>query len=1111
LSPGATGEIVLTAENLGDASIDGAKTPVRIKDILPPALHAVGIVAIKPIPETISISSSEALPCSLETLSCEMTQALAPYDQIEVRIAVDVDPGASSGELNRMSISGGGAREASLARPITVKGQAPPFGVENYELLNEEEGGGPATQAGVHPFQQTTVIALNQNADTMPLENPHHRPEATPAGLAKDLSFRWPPGLIGNPNVFPRCSDAQFNHIPEGLEDVNACPPESAVGVAVVTVQEPKVLNVGTFTEPLFNLEPRPGEPARLGFIVEQANAPVFIDAAVRSGSDYGIVVSSSNITQLAGFLSAQVTVWGVPGDPRHDNSRGWGCLSATRHTERQGTCNLSEEQHPPAFLSLPTSCTGPSQSTVLGDSWSGPLSTEAFPTLASYTMPALDGCNRLPFSPSIIVTPDGKAGSTPTGLNVDVHVPQEESLNAGGLAEAAPRDITVALPEGVAVNPSSGDGLQACSEGLAGFTGFAEFNPPSRTATFTERLPSPLQQGMNFCPDAAKLGTVKIKTPILPHPIEGSVYLATQNENPFGSLLALYLIAEDPVSGVLVKLVGETTLGTGGQIITTFNDSPQAPFEDAELHFFGGERAPLATPARCGPYTSTASMTPWSANPPATPTSTFNITSGPAGSPCPGATLPFSPSLTAGSTNINAGAFSPLTTTISREDGQQDLQSVKLHIPPGLEGILTGVKLCPEAQANEGTCPPESEIGETTVSAGVGADPVAVKGGKVYLTEKYGGSPFGLSIVNPVKAGPIDLEHDTANPANHPACDCLVVRARIDVNPLTAELTVTTDPSGPHAIPRMVDGIPVQIKKVNVLINRQHFTFNPTNCSPLSITGSIAAYEGASDPLSVPFQATNCASLKFAPKFAVSTAGKTSKANGASLSVKLSYPKASPGTYANLAKVKVSLPKQLPSRLTTLQKACTAAVFNANPANCPKESIVGQAKVLTPVLPVPLTGPAYFVSHGGEAFPDLTIVLQGYGLSVQLVGSTSIKNGVTTSTFKATPDVPFESFELTLPQGKFSALAANANLCKSKLSMPTEFTAQNGAVIKQSTPISVSGCPKALSNKQKLAKAMKACKRKHNKAKQTACEKAARKRFPVGKAKAKKGSGKKK
>lgn len=1093
----ADGEIALTATNLGDASVDGAKSPVTIKDVLPPGLHAVGIVAAKPIPEVISLNISEALPCSLATLSCEMDQALAPFDQVEVRIAVNVDPGAASGELDQMSVSGGGAPLASLTRPVILKGGPPPFGIENYELVNEEEGGGLATQAGAHPFQTTTTIALNRNADTAPLERPNHHPEVTPAGLAKDLSFHWPAGLIGNPNPFPRCTDAQFNHTPEGFSEINACPAQSAVGVAVVTVQEPKVLATATFTEPLFNLEPGPGEPARFGFIVEQANAPVFIDTAVRTGSDYGVTVSSTNITQIAGFLSAQVTVWGVPGDSRHDDARGWGCLAATRKVESQGPCNPAEEQHPPAFLSLPTSCTGTSQSTVFGDSWSNPLSPESFPELARYTLPALDGCNRLPFNPSIKVTPDTSAASTPTGLNVDIHVPQEETLNAGGLAEAAPRDITVALPEGVAVNPSSGDGLEACSQALAGFTGFAEFNPPAKTATFTERLPSPLQQGVNFCPDASKLGTVKIKTPILPHPIEGSVYLASQNQNPFGTLLALYLIAEDPVSGVLVKLAGETQLSGTGQIVTTFRDSPQAPFEDAEVHFFGGERAPLATPARCGPYTTTATMTPWSGNPPSKATSTFNITSGPGGGPCPGATLPFSPSLTGGTTNIQAGAFSPLSTTIARGDGQQDPQSVQLHMPPGLEGILTGVTLCPEAQANAGSCPSQSLIGETTVSAGVGGDPVSVKGGRVYLTEKYAGAPFGLSIVNPVKAGPIDLEHDTANPANQPACDCLVVRARIEVDPLTAELTVTTDPSGPHAIPHMVDGVPVQIKKVNVTINRERFTFNPTNCSPLAISGSIAAYEGASQPLSVPFQVTNCAVLKFAPKFTASTAGKTSKANGASLKVKLTYPKAPAGTYANVARTKVSLPKQLPSRLTTLQKACTAAVFSTNPAGCPKESIVGQAKVITQVLPVPLTGPAYFVSHGGEAFPDLTIVLQGYGLTVDLVGSTSIKNGITTSTFKATPDVPFESFELTLPQGKFSALAANANLCTSKLLMPSEFIAQNGAVFTQSTKIAPTGCHKAkLTRRQRLAKALKACRAKRDHAKRAGCVRAARRRF---------------
>ena len=681
-------------------------------------------------------------------------------------------------------------------------------------------------------------------------------------------------------------------------------------------------------------------------------------------------------------------------------------------------------------------------------------------------------------------MTPDGTEASKPTGLNVDVHVPQEESLNPNGLAESEPRNITVALPQGVAVNPAGGDGLQACSEGLVGFTGLSEaLFPGSRTALFTERLPVPLQPGVNFCPDASKVATARIKTPILPNPVEGAVYLATQNENPFGSLLAMYIVAEDPVSGVLVKLTGQVHLGETGQLVTTFENSPQAPFEDAELHFFGGERAPLATPARCGPYTTNALFTPWSAEPgepPRQSSSTFNITSGPNGRPCPGASLPFSPSLTGGTTNINAGSFSPLTTTIGREDGQQDMRSVQLHMPLGLSGLLSGVKLCPEAQANEGTCGPESLIGETTVSAGVGNDPVSVKGGRVYITEKYQGAPFGLSIVNPVKAGPFDLEHDTSNPNNQPVCDCVVVRAKIEVDLHTAALTITTDEQGPHAIPNLIDGIPVQIQRVNVTINRPGFTFNPTNCNRFSLTGTIASYEGATLPVSVPFQAANCAVLKFAPKFAVSTSGRTSKARGASLSVKLTYPKAPFGSQANIAKVKVNLPKQLPSRLTTLQKACVAATFEANPASCPAASIVGHAKAITPLLPVPLEGPAYFVSHGGEAFPSLIMRLQGYGVTFDLVGSTFIsKAGITSSTFKTVPDVPVGSFELTLPQGKFSALAANGNLCKSKLTMPTAFVAQNGTTKHQNTKIHVTNCPKH--HKKHHHKKTKTNNNKHN------------------------------
>ena len=378
---------------------------------------------------------------------------------------------------------------------------------------------------------------------------------------------------------------------------------------------------------------------------------------------------------------------------------------------------------------------------------------------------------------------------------------------------------------------------------------------------------------GGNFCPDASKIGEATIKTPILPNPIEGAAYLAAQESNPFGSLIASYIIAEDPVSGVLIKLAGAISFNSEtGQITSTFSNSPQAPFEDAELHFFGEQRAPLATPAHCGSYTTTASFTPWSGDQPVSSSSTFQITSGPNGSPCPRSSLPFTAFLTGGATNIKAGSFSPLTTTIGREDGQQNIQSVQLHLPPGLSGMLTGVTLCPEPQADEGTCPAGSLIGETTVSVGVGGEPYSVKGGKVYLTGPYQGAPFGLSIVNPAKAGPYDLE-------NHTACDCVLVRAKIEVDPHTAALTVTTDSSGPYAIPTIIEGIPLQIKHVNVLINRPSFTFNPTSCNPMSITGAISSDEGATSPVSVPFQVTNCAVLKFAPAFSVSTGAHTSKA----------------------------------------------------------------------------------------------------------------------------------------------------------------------------------------------------------------------------------------
>ncbi|HEY2142299.1 MAG TPA: hypothetical protein VGG98_09605 [Solirubrobacteraceae bacterium] len=1072
LPPGGEGTIQLQAVNLGDAPTAGA---VTLSDVLPPNFSVVEeevepgvfrpqvsffVPRLRGFVGDIGSAGNYAVfnlcSASASTFSCTLDQSvmelfegalgnpglkeLAPFENLEIQVKVKAGPGAVSGGENRVSVSGGGIPDASVARPVQI-GIAPPvFGVEDFSLVPEEEGGRVDAQAGSHPFQLTTTFSLNQTASPF-----------KPPALPRNLQFKLPPGMLANVNAIPQCSDQDFSAVI--TPGANLCPRSSVIGVASITIDEPISLGLTTVPVPLFNLTPGPGEPARFGF--EYAKAPVVLDTSVRTGSDYGVTVSVSNITELANFLSSTVTFWGVPGDPRHDEARGWGCLVRGKNNPaplEQFDCPPSSEPNPPPFLTLPTSCALPFAASVTGSSWGTPTNPGGvelatgehgeYSLMDEFERPlSLTGCDQLRFGPLIEVAPDVQSASTPTGLTVHVRVPQEVNENALGVASSSVKDITVALPEGVSVSPAGADGLEACSEAQVGFQ---REEAPGGRDLFNESRPS--------CPDASKIGSVEIASPLLPSTqhLRGSVYLATAapfgetGKNPFDSLIAMYIVAEDPVSGVLVKLPGQATLDeTTGRLTATFKNNPQLPFEDAELHFFGGSRAPLATPSHCGAYTTDASFGPWSGGDPVASSSTFQVTNGPGGGPCPGI-LPFAPSLVAGTTNINAGAFSALTTTIGREDGNQNIQTVQLHMPPGLSGILAGVPLCPEAQANAGTCGQASLIGHTVVSVGLGGEPFSVTGGEVFLTGKYGGAPFGLSIVNPAKAGPFDLGK-------------VVVRARIEVDPHTAQLTVTT-----AEIPHILKGIPLQIKHVNVTIDRPGFTFNPTNCDPMVLTGTIGSVEGASAAVAVPFQVTNCATLKFAPKFQVSTSGRTSRAKGASLTARLSYPSAPQGTQANIKSVKVDLPKQLPSRLTTLQKACTNAQFEANPAGCPVASKIGTATVTTPLLPVPLTGPVIFVSHGGEAFPSLTIVLQGYGVTVDLVGATFIsKQGITSTTFKTVPDVPFNTFQLTLPQGKYSALAANGNLCKSSLAMPTSFVAQNGAQIHQSTKVAVTGCTK--------------------------------------------------
>jgi hypothetical protein len=1032
---GGEGRLLVEASNLGDVAAEGFAQPMTVTDKLPPGVTATAVYGEGGgglLGRSFAMQYSH---CSIngQTVSCVYGLPVLPFEHMMIAIPVAVAAGAGTG-VNEVSVSGGGAPATVSRRALRLGASAPPYGVETYEITPEEEGGALDTQAGSHPFQLTTTLMLNTKAvptlKTIALEESVTEIE-TPA-LTKDLRFNLPPGLVGNPTPLPKCSMDVFTQSQTHVTESPPCPGNTVVGVAT-----PIVTSTGTgafgnlqtpfaFSTPLYSLEPSVGEPARFGFVLPVGGG-IILDTAVRTGGDYGVIVSVSNIPDNVEFIGNQVTFWGVPADHRHDTARG-SCLVSAEAFFGNRSCPVAE--HPQPLLDLPTSCSGPLQTSIEADSWEqvGQFARGEYMFQNSLGEPyGQDGCNRLSFEPSISVAPDGQQASTPTGLTVGVHVPQDAGLNPTGVSESTVKDTTVTLPAGVALNPAGADGLSSCSLDQIS-------------------LESPAEQS---CPESSKVGTVEIETPLLPHRLEGAAYLAQQDANPFGSLVALYIVAKDPYSGVIIKLAGEVKPNpVTGQLTSTFKETPQLPFENLRLHFFGGSRAPLGTPALCGSYTTSASIAPWSGNSPVNSSSEFQITSGPNGSPCSDP-LPFDPELTTGSLNIQAGAFTPFTMTMSREDGSQNLDAIQLKMPPGLLGEISKVKLCDEANANAGTCGPESLIGETIVSVGLGSTPFTVKGGKVYITGPYAGAPYGLSIVNPAKAGPFDLGQ-------------VVVRAKIEVDPSNAAITITSDTSGPYRIPQMIDGIPLQIKHVNVTITRREFTFNPTNCSPTQIGGALTSSEGAVSALHVPFQVTNCAVLGFKPIFSVSTSGHTSRAAGASLNVKLTYPKAPFGSQANIGKVKVDLPKQLPSRLTTLQKACPDSVFNANPAGCPANSRIGTATATTPVLPVHLEGPAYFVSHGGEKFPELIIALTGQGVTVYLHGETFIsKAGITSSTFRTIPDVPIGVFELHLPQGPDSALAANGNLCTAKLVMPTTFVGANGMQIKQSTPITATGCGK--------------------------------------------------
>jgi hypothetical protein len=1025
LPPGSNGSIEFVVENIGAA--ETTEEAATLTDTLP-----IGVTGVNSKGWTCSAGGPNVSAVCTHEVEKLNAEGLNQYI-LAIEVSSDV---AEAAVTNTATVSGGGAATVSTPDRLQISSAPAKFGFAQADGWFSSANGEFDTQAGSHPYAFTYSFDLDSSAEALPVE-----------GEARNITFNLPPGIIGNPTAATECKREELNE--------EFCPTGSQIGIDDAGLGgDLPVFDLGL---PVYNIVPPPGHPAEFGFFI--LGHIVLLDASVRSDGDYGITEHVNDLPQVDLATNA-ITIWGDPSDRSHDPQR----ACRTVHGVEYYGCAATAGQSP--FLTTPTSCTGtPSFSSVVNN-WRDEdvVSEIGFSLRTKEEQPqGFEGCRKLDFAPTLSAVPDTTAADTPAGLSVEIKAPQggltASEIGQGGESAAAKpalvgadiEDATVTLPEGVVINPGQAAGLTACQ--------------PSEDGVGTQGPPS--------CASSSQVGTDEIDTPLLARPLKGSVYILPSNPPN------LQLLVSAEGEGVYLKLVGNISLNEQtGRLTTTFSETPELPFTSFKLAFSGGARAALITPTGCGLYTTTSDFTPWSApfSSDLYPTSSFAISAGCA-SP-----LPFSPVLTAGSTTDQAGGYSDFSLLLSRADEQQRISSLTFKTPEGLLGMISNVPLCLEPQAAQGTCSAASQIGHTQVTAGPGPYPLVVPepgqgAAPIYLTGGYKGAPYGLSIVVPVIAGPFNL-------------GTVVVRASIAVDPHTAQLTVTTDP-----LPSILDGIPTDLRTINAVIDRPDFIFNPTSCAPQEFSGTATSTQGTTVPIASHFQMGSCRSLTFKPNFKVSTSGKTSRANGASLDAKIVYPTGKleanqASSQANIAKVKVELPKALPSRLTTLQKACTAAQFDSNPGGCPADSLVGSATAVTPVLPVQLTGPAYFVSRGGEAFPQLIVVLQGYGVTVDLVGDTFIsKAGITSSTFKQVPDVPITSFELKLPEGPYSALAANGNLCTKKLAMPTEFIGQNGAEIHQSTPITTTGCKKAKNTKRNKSKHLK---RRHHKAKRGKPSKAA-------------------
>lgn len=896
----------------------------------------------------------------------------------------------------------------ALLLGFTTSAQAA-FGLEELDVRFENADGTVASQAGAHPFALTTTLAFNTKPnDALGYEIPDENP--------RDIVIGQMTGLVGNPTAVPRCSRVEFA--------AKQCPVSTQVGVADNEYDEPGVVE----TKPVYSLETPPGVPMTLGWHVSALNVPIVVDLRVSEAQPHNVIASLTNTANVVPVFGSEVTLWGVPADRAHDKERqGPGCI---------GGCSVNITPEP--FLTNPRACTGPLSTSFRATSWEGSSYAESILThddaIPSSPL-GMTGCGKLGFGATVLAKPTASAGSSPTGLDFSLAVQDEGLVNTEGLAKSDIRKTVVTLPQGFTVNPSIAAGLEVCTEAQLA----------------RETAKSSPGEG---CPEAAKIGSVEVETPLLEDKlITGSLYQATPYENPFGNLITLYLVIRNSELGIKVSLPLKVDSDpVTGQLTTTADNLPQLPFSSFRLHFREGSRSPLATPPTCGTHTVKAVLYPWAGGPPVTSNSDFQITTGPNAGPCLTGLPPFIPGLVAGTLNNAAGSFSPFNLRLSRTDAEQEFTRFSIKLPPGLVGKLAGVPYCPEVgiaaakartgpdggqeEINSPSCPAASQIGTLLAGSGVGPS-LAYAPGKLYLAGPYNGSKLSMVAITAAVVGPFDL-------------GTVVIRQGLKIDPETAEVFI--DSVGSDPIPHIIKGVPVHLRDIRAYVDRPNFMLNPTDCTRSStastLLGSGLDFGSTADDMAVtvatPFQAADCAALPFKPRLKLQLRGGTRRTQNPAFIARLNMNGIGE---AGIGRAQVTLPHSQFLDQSHIRTICTRVQFKAGAGNgseCPRGSIYGKARAITPILDEPLTGPVVLRSSSHE-LPDLVAALSNSQVDFNLVGRIDAVNGRIRNTFETPPDAPISSFVLEMRGGEKGLLENSTNICRGKHRAIANFTGQNG------------------------------------------------------------------